>query len=173
MKSAAVGVLALALLAPTRVGCMQNDNQSKSKISSETQAPVDKPQDIGKAFAKSSIRQLFYVSPKDKDTNINVKVGSGIIFRTNTYSLVPEFHGGKVEVKIGGERVLEVISQKTGDPPTVFYSPPEIVGTEEFGQFAPSVLLYAREKGSSEVTIKFFNKDKKEVESTKYKVIVE
>lgn len=178
-------ILGLAALALPVAAC--NKHLSSIHLLSEDLAVVSREMPV-EALLETQVNLLtqeqatralqhgvFYFGPNDSNEKINVQVGDMIIFRTKIYRVVPDFIDGKVETKITGDRTLEFITQYQEGPPTNFNTPLEMiegVPEDEIGDFAPSALLFAREKGTSNVTIKFSDKDGKELEKTQYKVEV-
>lgn len=114
---------------------------------------------------------LVYLNPRSEDKEIIVQVGDGIIFQTNTYTLVSAHLSGEMTIKIdGGLGVLDAISNDSKTP-TIFFSP-----QEGFGELQRNILLYAvkanKPNQPTKVTIKFIDSDHEELESTTYTIVV-
>ena len=150
MRLAAVGALAATLAASTGAEYKKVEPQNVKEVQVEP-----------KHNAKQTERKLVYADSADNNTEVNVKVGDGIIFKTKAYPLVPRYLDGKASIKIDGDRILEPL-------PNVFSS----FGAKDEGASVRNIFAFAHSKGKAHATITFTDSNGKKTEETKYVVTV-
>ena len=148
MRLAAVGALAAALAASTGAKTVQPQEVQEVKVEPKHQA-------------KQAERKLVYASPTENNTEINLRVGDGVIFKTKAYPVVPAYLYGKASIKIDGDRILEPL-------PNEFSS----FGAKDEGVSVRNIFAFAHSKGTAHATITFTDSNGKKTEETKYTVVV-